>query len=229
MATARSPDASSGSEADYGAVHLPDALCIEIGSDLVACQNRCVDVQGYERTPLLDNTLGGRLLVYLRGQGASVPALSACRVPTGRAAVLAQLQDEFPDWYRLYSTQPPDTPLPGSVTQQLDFAAEQVQAAYLAYVARARTLRSSRRGQADSRAAGGPRGGRRTQRSYSTPSRAGGCSPSPSLGGASAGTAAMSISSGGAPRAQRGRSGRRRGSQHRHRHRHGAAAAGGDS
>ncbi|PNW83891.1 hypothetical protein CHLRE_04g217986v5 [Chlamydomonas reinhardtii] len=114
----------AGSEAEYGAVCLTRDTCVAIGSDLVTHQNRCADVQGYEWAQLGRDTLGGRLLAYLRDQGANVPDKAVCRVPAGRTAVLAQLHDEFTGWWRLYSAQPAGTPLPSDVTEQLDDAAQ---------------------------------------------------------------------------------------------------------
>ncbi|PNW85713.1 hypothetical protein CHLRE_03g208554v5 [Chlamydomonas reinhardtii] len=161
----------AGSEAEYGAVCLTRDTCVAIGSDLVTHQNRCADVQGFEWAQLGHDTLGGRLLAYLRDQGATVPDWAVCRVPAGRTAVLAQLRDEFTGWWRLYSAQPADTPLPSDVTEQLDDAAQQVQTAYMDYVLLdARTLRSAKRGPADPGGASGPSRRQRQHRSRSTSS-----------------------------------------------------------
>ncbi|PNW73191.1 hypothetical protein CHLRE_14g622410v5 [Chlamydomonas reinhardtii] len=129
------------------------------------------DVQGFEWAQLGHDTLGGRLLAYLRDQGATIPDWAVCRVPAGRIAVLAQLHDEFTGWWRLYSAQPADTPLPSDVTEQLDDAAQQVQTAYMDYVLLdARTLRSAKRGPADPGGASGPSRRQRQHRSRSTSS-----------------------------------------------------------
>ncbi|PNW82406.1 hypothetical protein CHLRE_06g278289v5 [Chlamydomonas reinhardtii] len=125
--TAGRAGGGAGSEAEYGAVCLNRDTCVAIGSDLVTYQNRCADVQGYEWAQLGRDALGGRLLGYLRDQGATVPDWAVCRVPAGRTAVLAQLRDEFTGWWRLYSAQPAGTPLPSDVTEQLDDAAQQQQ------------------------------------------------------------------------------------------------------
>ncbi|PNW79077.1 hypothetical protein CHLRE_09g399886v5 [Chlamydomonas reinhardtii] len=216
----------AGSEAEYGAVCLNRDTCVAIGSDLVTHQNRCADVQGYEWTQLGRDALGGRLLAYLRDQGATVPDWAVCRVPAGRTAVLAQLHDEFTGWWRLYSAQPADTPLPSDVTEQLDDAAQQVQTAYMDYVLLdARTLRSAKRGPADPGGASGPSRRQRQHRSRSTSSLMSLGSAPLRPGGTSSGAASMSTSSGGAPPSQ---SGGRRGKHHSsnsNRNRHGAAVA----
>ncbi|PNW79080.1 hypothetical protein CHLRE_09g399997v5 [Chlamydomonas reinhardtii] len=169
--TAGRAGGGAGSEAEYGAVCLTRDTCVAIGSDLVTHQNRCADVQGFEWAQLGHDTLGGRLLAYLRDQGATVPDWAVCRVPAGRTAILAQLHDEFTGWWRLYSAQPADTPLPSDVTEQLDDAAQQVQTAYMDYVLlNARTLRSAKRGLADPGGASGPSRRKRQHRSRSTSS-----------------------------------------------------------
>ncbi|PNW86642.1 hypothetical protein CHLRE_02g095032v5 [Chlamydomonas reinhardtii] len=125
------------------------------------------DVQGHEWAQLGHDALGGRLLAYLRDQGATVPDWAVCRVPAGRTAVLEQLRDEFTGWWRLYSAQSADTPLPFDVTEQLDDAAQQVQTAYMDYVLLdARTLRSAKRGPVDPGGASGPSGPSRRQRQH---------------------------------------------------------------
>ncbi|PNW75760.1 hypothetical protein CHLRE_12g546633v5 [Chlamydomonas reinhardtii] len=221
---------AAASEAEYGAVSLTRDTCVAIGSDLVTHQNRCADVQGFEWAQLGHDTLGGRLLAYLRDQGATVPDWAVCRVPAGRTAVLAQLHDEFTGWWRLYSAQPADTPLPSDVTEQLDDTAQQVQTAYMDYVLLdARTLRSSKRGPADPGGASGPSRRQRQHRSRSTSSLMSLGSAPLRPGGASSGAASMSTSSGGAPPSQ---GGGRRGKRHisnSNRNRHGAAVAGGGS
>ncbi|PNW71019.1 hypothetical protein CHLRE_17g743130v5 [Chlamydomonas reinhardtii] len=141
-----------------------------------------------------------------------------------------QLHDEFTGWWRLYSAQPADTPLPSDVTEQLDDAAQQVQTAYMDYVLLdARTLRSAKRGPADPGGAGGPSRRQRQHRSRSTSSLMSLGSAPLRPGGASSGAASMSTSSGGAPPSQ---GGGRRGKRHisnSNRNRHGAAVAGGGS
>ncbi|PNW82418.1 hypothetical protein CHLRE_06g278302v5 [Chlamydomonas reinhardtii] len=110
-------------------------------------------------------------IIPQKKKGATVPDWAVCRVPAGRTAVLAQLRDEFTGWWRLYSAQPADTPLPSDVTEQLDDAAQQVQTAYMDYVLLdARTLRSAKRGPADPGGAGGPSRRQRQHRSRSTSS-----------------------------------------------------------
>ncbi|PNW71735.1 hypothetical protein CHLRE_16g667057v5 [Chlamydomonas reinhardtii] len=148
--------------------------------------------------------LGGRLLAYLCDQGATVPDWAVCRVPAGRTAVLAQLRDEFTGWWRLYSAQPADTPLPSDVTEQLDDAAQQVQTAYMDYVLLdARTLRSATCGQEDPGGAGGPSRRQRQHRSRSTSSLMSLGSAPLRPGGASSGAASMSTSCGGSPTNER--------------------------
>ncbi|PNW83224.1 hypothetical protein CHLRE_05g233402v5 [Chlamydomonas reinhardtii] len=196
--TAGRAGGGAGSEAEYGAICLNRDTCVAIGSDLVTHQNRCADVQGYEWAQLGRDALGGRLLAYLRDQGATVPDWAVCRVPAGRTAVLAQLHDEFTGWWRLYSAQPADTPLPSDVTEQLDDAAQQVQTAYMDYVLQdARTLRSAKRGPpADPGGAIGPSRRQRQHRSRSTSSLMSLGSAPLRPGGASSGAASMSTSSG---------------------------------
>ncbi|PNW87901.1 hypothetical protein CHLRE_01g006576v5 [Chlamydomonas reinhardtii] len=228
--TAGRAGGGAGSEAEYGAVCLTRDTCVAIGSDLVTHQNRCADVQGYEWTQLGRDALGGRLLAYLRDQGATVPDWAVCRVPAGRTAVLAQLHDEFTGWWRLYSAQPADTPLPSDVTEQLDDAAQQVQTAYMDYVLLdARTLRSAKRGPADPGGASGPSRRQRQHRSRSTSSLMSLGSAPLRPGGASSGAASMSTSSGGAPPSQGGGRRGKRHSSNSNRNRHGAAVAGGGS
>ncbi|PNW69781.1 hypothetical protein CHLRE_20g751597v5 [Chlamydomonas reinhardtii] len=228
--TAGRAGGGAGSEAEYGAVCLTRDTCVAIGSDLVTHQNRCADVQGFEWAQLGHDTLGGRLLAYLRDQGATVPDWAVCRVPAGRTAVLAQLHDEFTGWWRLYSAQPADTPLPSDVTEQLDDAAQQVQTAYMDYVLLdARTLRSAKRGLADPGGASGPSRRQRQHRSRSTSSLMSLGSAPLHPGGASSGAASMSTSSGGAPPSQGGDRRSKRHSSNSNRTRHGAAVAGGGS
>ncbi|PNW83564.1 hypothetical protein CHLRE_05g234934v5 [Chlamydomonas reinhardtii] len=225
--TAGRAGGGAGSEAEYGAVCLTRDTCVAIGSDLVTHQNRCADVQGYEWAQLGHDALGGRLLAYLRDQGATVPDWAVCRVPAGRTAVLAQLHDEFTGWWRLYSAQPAGTPLPSDVTEQLDDAAQQVQTAYMDYVLLdARTLRSAKRGPADPGGAGGPSRRQRQHRSRSTSSLMSLGSAPLRPGGASSGAASMSTSCGGAPPSQGGGRRRTRHSSNSNRNRHGAAVAG---
>jgi hypothetical protein len=219
-----------GNEAEYGAVCLTRATCVAIGSDLVTYQNRCADVQGYEWAQLGRDALGGRLLGYLRDQGATMPDWAVCRVPAGRAAVLAQLCDEFTGWWRLYSAQPAGTPLPPDVAEQLDDAAQQVQTAYMDYVLLdARTLRSAKRGPADPGRASGPRRRQCQHRSRSTSSLMSLGSAPLHPGGASSGTASMSTSTGGAPPSQGGGCRRKHRGNNSNRNRHGATVAGGGS
>ncbi|PNW85721.1 hypothetical protein CHLRE_03g208305v5 [Chlamydomonas reinhardtii] len=163
----------------------------------------------------------------LQRQGATVPDWAVCRVPAGRTAVLAQLRDEFTGWWRLYSAQPADTPLPSDVTEQLDDAAQQVQTAYMDYVLLdARTLRSAKRGPADPGGASGPSRRQRQHRSRSTSSLMSLGSAPLRPGGASSGAASMSTSSGGAPPSQGGGRRGKRHSSNSNRNRHGAAVAG---
>ncbi|PNW77638.1 hypothetical protein CHLRE_10g445226v5 [Chlamydomonas reinhardtii] len=224
--TAGRTGGGAGSEAEYGADCLTRDTCVAIGSDLVTHQNRCADVQGYEWAQLGRDTLGGRLLAYLHDQGATVPNWAVCRVPAGRTAVLAQLRDEFTGWWRLYSAQPADTPLPSDVTEQLDNAAQQAQTAYMDYVLLdARTLRSAKRGPADPGGAGGPSRWQRQHRSRSTSSLMSLGSAPLRPGGASSGAASMSTSSGGAPPSQGGARRGKRHSSNSTRNRHGAAVA----
>ncbi|PNW82387.1 hypothetical protein CHLRE_06g278273v5 [Chlamydomonas reinhardtii] len=192
------------------------------------CKDDSSKEKGYEWAQLGRDALGGRLLGYLRDQGATVPDWAVCRVPAGRTAVLAQLRDEFTGWWRLYSAQPAGTPLPSDVTEQLDDAAQQVQTAYMDYVLLdARTLRSAKRGPADPGGAGGPSRRQRQHRSRSTSSLMSLGSAPLRPGGASSGAASMSTSSGGAPPSQGGGRSRKRHSSNSNRNRHGAAVAGG--
>ncbi len=219
--------AGEDSEGDYGAVVLSGDSCCAIGADLVASQNRAVEVQGHELAAAGGAPFGRRLLQHLRGLGAGTSGLSVCLVPAGRTAILHQLHDDLPNWARLLSRGRADAPLPDDMVGPLHEMAVQVQQAYMHWAGQQRTLRPPRQAhRAPGTAPGGPsRGGRPSRSTADSMSMD---SVPTSTGGASARTAAMSISSGGGTNPAPTSRGTGRSNRKKHSRRgRGAAVAGG--